>query len=272
MAFTSVRQKPCLRVRYKSLKHQAPRETVSKGHFPLTLPRPQLVTRSRFEGQPTQYMVPTGAFWRHREIRAMPIDRWARTAPGRNPECPCGPQRGSGPDGQLGGKPLGRPAGRRCAGLRGATVEIERRLNGSHWLRYRGRYLHLRRCPEPLRQSASPSGLRPPGRGPGTGAPKPKSNTNTMCRLSTLEKTMEADISILRKTGHFYFALTPGPTAFQPGTGHPRSRSPATSRSNLADTTSRSITALWPKPFWVDSITNTDARSMRLDSLKAQCS
>ncbi len=42
-----------------------------------------------------------------------------------------------------------------CAGLRGAAVEIERRLDGSHWLRYRGRYLNLRPCPEPLRQSAS---------------------------------------------------------------------------------------------------------------------
>jgi hypothetical protein len=50
-----------------------------------------------------------------------------------------------------------------CAGLRGAAVEIERRLDGSHWLRYRGRYLHLRPCPEPVRQTASPSGLRPPG-------------------------------------------------------------------------------------------------------------
>ena len=50
-----------------------------------------------------------------------------------------------------------------CAGLRGAAVEIERRLDGSHWLRYRGRYLHLRSCPEPARTTASPSGLRPPG-------------------------------------------------------------------------------------------------------------
>src|ERR1700693_2234770 len=50
-----------------------------------------------------------------------------------------------------------------CAGLRGAAVEIERRLDGSHWLRFRGRYLHLRACPEPMRISASPSGLRPPG-------------------------------------------------------------------------------------------------------------
>src|SRR5271156_5599113 len=49
-----------------------------------------------------------------------------------------------------------------CAGLRGAQVEIERRLDGSHWLRFRGRYLHLRPCPDAVR-SASPSGLRPAG-------------------------------------------------------------------------------------------------------------
>src|ERR1700726_377901 len=34
-----------------------------------------------------------------------------------------------------------------CAGLRGAQVEVERRLDGSHWLRFRGRYLRLRHCP-----------------------------------------------------------------------------------------------------------------------------
>jgi transposase len=50
-----------------------------------------------------------------------------------------------------------------CAGLRGAQVEIERRLDGSHWLRFRDRYLPLRPCPKPARQSASPCGLRPPG-------------------------------------------------------------------------------------------------------------
>jgi len=31
-----------------------------------------------------------------------------------------------------------------CAGLRGARVEIERRLDGSHWLRFRDRYVPLR--------------------------------------------------------------------------------------------------------------------------------
>jgi hypothetical protein len=49
------------------------------------------------------------------------------------------------------------------ASLRGAQVEIERRLDGSHWLRFRGRYLRLRHCPEPPPRAASPSGLRPLG-------------------------------------------------------------------------------------------------------------
>jgi hypothetical protein len=50
-----------------------------------------------------------------------------------------------------------------CAGLRGARAEIERRLDGSHWLRFRGRYLPLVACPAPPPRSASPSGLRPTG-------------------------------------------------------------------------------------------------------------
>ena len=61
-----------------------------------------------------------------------------------------------------------------CAGLRGAPVEVERRLDGSHWLRFRGRYLRLRPCPEPMRQSASPSGLRPAGLAEGKPRPKDK--------------------------------------------------------------------------------------------------
>src|ERR1700737_3701344 len=61
------------------------------------------------------------------------------------------------------GNHWGVPREEVCAGLRGAQVEIERRLDGSHWLRFRGRYLRLRHCPAPLQPPASPSGLRPPG-------------------------------------------------------------------------------------------------------------
>jgi hypothetical protein len=50
-----------------------------------------------------------------------------------------------------------------CAGLRGAGAEIERRLDGTHWLRFHGRYLPLVACPAAPTRSASPSGLRPPG-------------------------------------------------------------------------------------------------------------
>jgi hypothetical protein len=46
------------------------------------------------------------------------------------------------------------------AGLRGALVEIEKRLDGTHWLRFRGRYFPLQPCPT-AKRSASPSGLRP---------------------------------------------------------------------------------------------------------------
>ena len=41
------------------------------------------------------------------------------------------------------------------AGLRGAQVEIERRLDGSHWLRFRGRYLPLVACPAALSAAAT---------------------------------------------------------------------------------------------------------------------
>ena len=60
------------------------------------------------------------------------------------------------------GNRWGVPREEVCAGLRGAQVEIERRLDGSHWLRFRGRYRRLRHCPEPPTRTASPSGLRPP--------------------------------------------------------------------------------------------------------------
>ena len=61
------------------------------------------------------------------------------------------------------GNRWGVPREEVCAGLRGAPVEIERRLDGSHWLRFRNRYLRLRPCPEPAPRAVSPSGLRPPG-------------------------------------------------------------------------------------------------------------
>lgn len=47
-----------------------------------------------------------------------------------------------------------------CAGLRGARLEIECRLDRSHWLSFCRRYLPLHACPEPPR-SATPPGLRP---------------------------------------------------------------------------------------------------------------
>ena len=67
-----------------------------------------------------------------------------------------------------------------CVGLRGARAEIERRLDGSHWLRFRGRYLPLRPCPNAPR-SASPSGLRPPGLVLRKPKLKHKTNIKTKC-------------------------------------------------------------------------------------------
>ncbi len=63
-----------------------------------------------------------------------------------------------------------------CAGLRGAHAEIEKRLDGTHWLRFRGRYLPLQPCPAATR-SASPSGLRPPGLADRTSQPKTHNKT-----------------------------------------------------------------------------------------------
>jgi len=64
-----------------------------------------------------------------------------------------------------------------CAGLRGARAEIERRLDGTHWLRFRGRYLPLVVCPAAPR-SASPSGLRPPGLADHKSKPTTKTKTH----------------------------------------------------------------------------------------------
>ncbi len=48
-------------------------------------------------------------------------------------------------------------------GLRGARVQVERRLDGSLWVRFRDSYLSLTPCPATPPWPASPSGLRPPG-------------------------------------------------------------------------------------------------------------
>jgi len=74
------------------------------------------------------------------------------------------------------GQRWGVPRESVCAGLRGAGAEIERRLDGTHWLRFRKRYLPLQPCPA-APPSASPSGLRPPGLA--DGKPKPSAKTKT---------------------------------------------------------------------------------------------
>jgi len=69
------------------------------------------------------------------------------------------------------GQRWGVPREAVCAGLRGARLEIERRLDGSTWLRYRGRYLPLRPCPA-VAPSLSAVSLRLTARG--KASPKPK--------------------------------------------------------------------------------------------------
>ena len=83
-----------------------------------------------------------------------------------------------------------------CAGLRGAQVEIERRLDGSHWLRFRKRYLRLRHCPEPAR-AASPSGLRPAGL-PAHRISKPQKRVPPNHPWRTFQYGRNPDISTLR--------------------------------------------------------------------------
>jgi hypothetical protein len=84
-----------------------------------------------------------------------------------------------------------------CAGLRGAQVEIERRLDGSHWLRFRRRYFRLRHCPEPGPRAASPSGLRPPGL-PAHRVSKPYKKAPSNHPWRTFQYGRKPDISTLR--------------------------------------------------------------------------
>jgi hypothetical protein len=84
-------------------------------------------------------------------------------------------------------------------GLRGARVQVERRLDGSSWARFRNGYLHLAPCPAAAAVlAASPSGLRPPGL-----AAKTKRKTKyvpppTHPWKRTLLLGRKADISTLR--------------------------------------------------------------------------
>jgi hypothetical protein len=96
-----------------------------------------------------------------------------------------------------------------CAGLRGAAVESERRLDGSDWWRYRGALsapAFLPRTGASDHPSFRPTASRTCAQSRAT---QEQNHTPIPCACrSPLEQTMEADISILRKPGHSYFALT----------------------------------------------------------------
>ena len=81
--------------------------------------------------------------------------------------------------------------------------------DGSHWLRYprpRSAPALLSRTCAAVRKSFRPTASRTCGT---TSETQNQNQTQTPCACrSPLEKTMEADISIWQKTGHFYFALT----------------------------------------------------------------
>jgi hypothetical protein len=160
-----------------------------------------------------------------------PSTTGARTSPGRNSERACGSPSRSGPHGQLGRKSLGGSAGR---SLRRAPWSSRRDRTAAGW--------------KPL--VALPRALSAPALLPRTGANDRKSfrptasrtcgtNSKTQkqnhtqipcaCR-APLEKTMEADISTLRKTGHFYFALTSGQAA--PDNSPPTTKSPSSRSTN----------------------------------------
>jgi hypothetical protein len=83
-------------------------------------------------------------------------------------------------------------------GLRNARVQLERRLDGSRWLCFRGQFVPLRRCGPPRSATARTSGLRP----------SPWHRLVRRSPIPSLLSPAKADISKLPKTGHFYFALT----------------------------------------------------------------
>jgi DNA-binding Lrp family transcriptional regulator len=90
-------------------------------------------------------------------------------------------------------------------GLRHSRVLVEQRLDGSSWVRYRGRHLPLQPAPPP---AASPFGLRPPGPAakpklPAKACRPPKDHPWRLAiHREALERTLlpgaKADISTLR--------------------------------------------------------------------------
>src|SRR5580693_6164335 len=156
---------------------------------------------------------PVGAaFYRSTtECTQCPSTTGARTAPGRNLECARGPQSGSGPHRQLGRKSLGSTAGRSlcgaswsCGGDRTAVgwkplAALPRPLSAP---------ASLPRTAAAVRKSFRPTASRTCGTNTKT---QKQNQTQIPCTCKPpLEKTMEADISIWQKPGHFYFALTRG--------------------------------------------------------------
>ena len=142
------------------------------------------------------------------ECPQCPSTTGAGTAPGRNLECTRGPQSGSGPHRKLGRESLGSTAGRsmcraswscgrhRTALGRKLLVALPRAISAPARL--------------PRTGAASRSPFRPTASrtcGTNTETQKPKQTQIPCACRAPLEKTMEADISIWRKTWTFLLCV-----------------------------------------------------------------
>ena len=77
-----------------------------------------------------------------------------------------------------------------CAGLRGADVRVEVRLDGSMAVRFRQSYLAVSQCP------------------PRPQVPSPKETAGRARKPTPLKPPRKPDISTWQRIGHFYLALT----------------------------------------------------------------
>src|SRR5260370_2676543 len=140
-----------------------------------------------------------------------PSTAGSRTAAGGNSQRARGSPGGRRSYRQLGWQPLGRatrrslPGSSRCGGGNRTTTgwlalaTLPRPLSAP---------APLPSTPATVRKSFRPTASRTYGTNTET---QKQNQTQIPCtRTSPLEETMEPDISILRKTGHFYFALTCG--------------------------------------------------------------